>query len=128
MSESNKAPAPTPPPTPVMAKETPKDEMSESNKAPTRTVVVNETEEIDLSTELKNMKQSDQLYIKRMEAFNKDRVKKLKILRGRNLLIGIGVTAGVVGIYSYTMKAVKQEGFLDDFDPPIPPSERELVA
>lgn len=101
--------------------------MSESNK-PTKVVVVNETETIDLSAELKNMKQSDQLYIKRMEAFNKDRVRKLNFLRRRNFLIGVGVAAGVIGIYSYTMGAVKQEGFLDDFDAPVPPSEREIKA
>jgi len=101
--------------------------MTES-KTPSRVVVVNETETIDLSAELKNMKQSDQLYIKRMEAFNKDRVRKLNFLRRRNFLIGVGVAAGVIGIYSYTMGAVKQEGFLDDFDAPVPPSEREVKA
>merc|ERR1711915_635793 len=83
--------------------------MTES-KTPSRVVVVNETETIDLSAELKNMKQSDQLYIKRMEAFNKDRVRRLNFLRRRNFLIGVGVAAGVIGIYSYTMGAVKQEG------------------
>jgi len=103
--------------------------MADANtNKPSRDVVVNETETIDLAAELKNMKQSDQLYIKRMEAFNKDRVRKLNFLRRRNFLIGVGVAAGVIGIYSYTMGAVKQEGFLDDFDAPVPPSEKEVNA
>ena len=101
--------------------------MSESNK-PAKAVVVNEAETIDLAVELKNMRQSDQLYIKRMEAFNKDRVRKLNFLRRRNFLIGVGVAAGVIGIYSYSMAAVKQEGFLDDFEAPVPPSERAAKA
>jgi len=91
-------------------------------------VVVTETEQIDLQTELKKMKQSDQFYILRMEAFNQERVRKLTLMRRRNFLIGVGVAAGVLGIYSYTMGAVKQEGFLDDFEAPVPPSQKEIKA
>ena len=91
-------------------------------------VVVLETEQIDLQAELKQLKQSDQYYIKRMEVFNRDRVRKLTLMRRRNFLIGVGVAAGVLGIYSYTMGAVKQEGFLDDFDAPVPPSQQEMKA
>lgn len=32
----------------------------------------------------------------------------------RNTVLGLALAAGVVGIYSYSMLAVKQETFLDD--------------
>ena len=37
----------------------------------------------------------------------------------RNTLVGLGLAAGVLGIYGYSMFAVKQENFLDEeFDKP----------
>ena len=37
----------------------------------------------------------------------------------RNTLVGLGILAGVLGIYAYTMYAVKQKKFLDkEFDKP----------
>lgn len=39
--------------------------------------------------------------------------------RKRNTLVGLGLAAGVLGIYAYSMFAVKQENFLDEeFDKP----------
>ena len=32
----------------------------------------------------------------------------------KNIVLGLTLTAGVVGIYAYSMLAVKQETFLDD--------------
>jgi len=87
---------------------------------------VDEVETVDIATEMKNLRQSDQMYIKRMEAYNRDRVRRFTMVRRRNFALGIGVAAGILGVYFYTMGAVRQEGFLDDFDAPIPPSQREI--
>lgn len=41
--------------------------------------------------------------------------------RRRNIIVGLGLLGGVVGIYTYSMLAVKQETFLDEeFDIPGP--------
>ena len=87
--------------------------------------VQEETQSIDLRTEFKNLQKSDQLYIKRLEAINRARVKKQTLIRRRTFFMGVSLLAGVVGIYAYTMGAIKQEKFLDDFEPAIAPSQRE---
>ncbi len=48
-------------------------------------------------------------------------VKRLRLrqYRGRNAAVGLGLLAGVLGVYAYSMLAVKQENFLDEeFDQP----------
>ena len=87
--------------------------------------VQEETQSIDLRTEFKNLQKSDQLYIKRLEAINRARVKKQTLIRRRTFFMGVSLLAGVVGIYAYTMGAIKQEKFLEDFEPAIAPSQRE---
>jgi len=87
--------------------------------------VQEETQSIDLRTEFKNLQKSDQLYIKRLEAINRARVKKQTLVRRRTFFLGVSLAAGVLGIYAYTMGAIKQEKFLDDFEPAIAPSQRE---
>ncbi|XP_077864437.1 cytochrome c oxidase assembly factor 3, mitochondrial-like [Saccoglossus kowalevskii] len=39
----------------------------------------------------------------------------------RNVAVGCAIAVGVVGVYAYSMLAVKQETFLDDFDSPAAP-------
>lgn len=44
----------------------------------------------------------------------------MKKYRNRNITVGLCLAAGVLGIYGYSMFAVKQENFLDeDFDKPV---------
>lgn len=57
-------------------------------------------------------------FMKLIEAQNLQRINKLTSIRRRNTLTGWGLGAAVIGIYSYSMFAVKQEKFLDDFDEP----------
>ena len=39
--------------------------------------------------------------------------------RSRNAVVGLGLTAGIIAVYVYSMYAVKQETFLDkEFDQP----------
>ena len=44
----------------------------------------------------------------------------LQRYKKRNALLGLGLLTGVVGIYAYSMYAVRQENFLDEeFDRPV---------
>lgn len=79
--------------------------MSESDRMP----------KIDLS----KLRQSDLDFIKFVEKQNRERVEKLIRLRKRNLFTGCLLGVGVFSIYFYSMFAVRQEKFLDDFDEPI---------
>ena len=57
-----------------------------------------------------------------MERLPEQEIKRLLMRKyqKRNILVGLGLTAGVLGIYFYSMFAVKQENFLDkEFDEPI---------
>lgn len=64
-------------------------------------------------------------FIKVIERQNQERVAKLKKLRKNNLLTAGLLGAGVIAIYGYSMFAVRQESFLDDFDEPLKTIEIE---
>lgn len=57
-------------------------------------------------------------FMKLIETQNLERVAKLERIRRRNTWTGWGLGALVIGIYAYSMHAVKQETFLDDFEEP----------
>jgi multisubunit Na+/H+ antiporter MnhB subunit len=57
-------------------------------------------------------------YIKLIELKNRERVEKLRKLRTRNLWTAGLLGGAVLGIYGYSMFAVRQESFLDDFNEP----------
>lgn len=57
-------------------------------------------------------------FIKEIERQNLERVTKLKLIRRNNLITGSLLGVGVLAIYGYSMYAVKQESFLDDFEEP----------
>lgn len=57
-------------------------------------------------------------FMKIIEKENLERVNKLKKVKRANLITAIALGAGVFSIYAYSMLAVKQETFLDDFDEP----------
>jgi len=101
--------------------------MSNADSSKVVAAAIDETEVINIETELAQLKKSDQYYIKRMETMNFERVHKLTRMRQRNVFAGVFISAAVLGIYAYTIGAVKQEGFLDDFDEPVPPSQREMT-
>lgn len=57
-------------------------------------------------------------YMKYIEKENIERVQKLKKLRRKNIFTALTLGAAVFGIYAYSILAVKQETFLDDFNEP----------
>lgn len=68
--------------------------------------------------DLSKLRKVDLDFIKQIEKQNLERVQKLKRLRRNNIITGCLVGAGVLSIYGYTIWAVRQESFLDDFDEP----------
>lgn len=57
-------------------------------------------------------------FMKLVEKENRDRVKKFEKTRTRNIWTGIALGISVLSIYGYTILAIKQEKFLDDFEEP----------
>jgi len=57
-------------------------------------------------------------YAEIVEKQNLERAAKLKKIRTRNIWVGGLLGAAVLSIYSYSILAVKQETFLDDFEEP----------
>ncbi|XP_004927183.2 cytochrome c oxidase assembly factor 3, mitochondrial [Bombyx mandarina] len=64
------------------------------------------------------LKQAEIAYMKLIEERNRERVQKLQVISKRNRLTGFTIGAGVLGVYLYSIFAIKQETFLDDFDEP----------
>lgn len=66
-------------------------------------------------------------FMKIIEEQNRLRVEKLNRIRRRNIFTGLSLGALVVSIFSYSILAVKQETFLDDFEPPelVPMQEKK---
>uniref|UniRef100_A0A224YDW1 Cytochrome c oxidase assembly factor 3 n=1 Tax=Rhipicephalus zambeziensis TaxID=60191 RepID=A0A224YDW1_9ACAR len=73
---------------------------------------------IDVQKELSGSAQLN--YMKIVERENMERVRRLKRIRHRNLLTGCLLAGGVCGIFAYSVLAVKQEKFLDNFEEPAP--------
>lgn len=65
------------------------------------------------------LKQAELDYMKIIEQKNLERVQKLQQINKRNRITGCLIGAGVLGIYLYSINAVKQETFLDDFEEPV---------
>lgn len=73
---------------------------------------------VDLIKDGEKLKSIDVVYMKRVEQQNLERAQKVQAYRITNRRTAIGLALGVIGIYAYTIYAVKQEKFLDDFDEP----------
>ncbi|KAJ6647599.1 Cytochrome c oxidase assembly factor 3, mitochondrial, partial [Pseudolycoriella hygida] len=67
----------------------------------------------------RKLKPAEADFMKLIEKENLIRVQKLQSLRKRNNLTGIILGGSVLSIYFYSMFAVKQEKFLDDFSEPV---------
>lgn len=67
----------------------------------------------------RKLKPSEVDFMKLIEKENLIRVQKLQSLRRRNNLTGIVLGGTALSIYLYSMYAIKQEKFLDDFSEPI---------
>lgn len=66
----------------------------------------------------KTLKPTDVSFMKFIEQQNIARVNKLKRIRRNNLITASVIGTGVLSIYFYSMFAVRQETFLDDFEEP----------
>lgn len=73
---------------------------------------------VDLEKDKKRISPSMFEYMQLIEKQNIERVQKLKHMRRNNLITGCLLGTGVLGIYFYSMYAVQQEKFLDDFNEP----------
>ncbi|XP_026733344.1 cytochrome c oxidase assembly factor 3, mitochondrial [Trichoplusia ni] len=65
------------------------------------------------------LKQAEISYMKLIEEKNRERVLRLQQIAKRNRITGCAIGAGVVSVYLYSIFAVKQETFLDDFNEPV---------
>lgn len=65
------------------------------------------------------LKKAELDFMKIIEQKNIERVKKLEVTTKRNRITGAAIGLGVFGIYMYSIFAVKQETFLDDFNEPV---------
>ncbi|XP_076379874.1 cytochrome c oxidase assembly factor 3, mitochondrial-like [Megalopta genalis] len=68
--------------------------------------------------DFKKLKPVDLMHLKQAEQINLARASRHRELRWKTSLLGISLALGVIGIYVYTIKSVKQETFLDDFNEP----------
>lgn len=57
-------------------------------------------------------------FVRKAEKKNKERAKMHKFFRRTDWMIAATCFSIVIGIYGYTMYAIKQERFLDDFEMP----------
>ncbi|KAF9411085.1 hypothetical protein SFRURICE_002575 [Spodoptera frugiperda] len=65
------------------------------------------------------LKQAEIAYMKLIEQKNRERVQKLQQISKKNRLTGLVIGSGVLSVYLYSIFAVKQETFLDDFEEPV---------
>jgi len=73
---------------------------------------------VDVLKDAGKLKSTDIVYMKRLEQQNLQRAKRVQGYRKANNRTALALTLGVIGIYTYTIYAVKQEKFLDDFEIP----------
>ena len=63
--------------------------------------------------------------IRKAEGKTVERVAKYKKYRRTDLIVAATCSSIALGIYAYTMFAIKQENFLDDFEVPNPLPEED---
>ena len=64
-------------------------------------------------------------FVKKAESRNKERASRHVFYRRKDWMIGTTCIAIAISIYAYTIFAMKQETFLDDFEMPDPLGEAE---
>ena len=81
----------------------------------------NRLRKIDIEKDLDSLPKAQQMYIKKMIEKNNERYEKEKNVRTHYRISAAVLFTLVFSIYFYSMYAVKQEKFLDDFEAPVPP-------
>ncbi|XP_051172924.1 cytochrome c oxidase assembly factor 3, mitochondrial [Leptopilina boulardi] len=74
-------------------------------------------QKVNIKTDRK-LTPTDLINIKRIEEINRKRVARVKIVQKKNIFTALSLAALAGGIYIYTIKSMKQEEFLDDFNEP----------
>ena len=62
-----------------------------------------------------------QMYASRLNTRNREEYERAKKVKNFNKILGVALGAFCLSVYGYTMFAISQEKFLDDFDVPEPP-------
>ncbi|XP_026669097.1 cytochrome c oxidase assembly factor 3, mitochondrial [Ceratina calcarata] len=75
-------------------------------------------QKLDLLRDKNRLKYSDLIYMQQAEQIAIERALKYKNTRKRCTVGGLCLGALAIGIYVYTIRAVKQETFLDDLNEP----------
>lgn len=73
---------------------------------------------LKIADQKRNLRPAEIDFIKLIEKQNVERVLKLKKTRKNNLFVAAALGGTVLAIYGYSLFAVKQEKFLDDFELP----------
>lgn len=73
---------------------------------------------LDLSRDKNRLKYTDLVYMQQAEHIAIQRALKYRATRNRCAVAGLSLGALAIGIYVYTIRAVKQETFLDDLNEP----------
>lgn len=74
--------------------------------------------------DMKNLSQIQGIYMNKINKRNEERYLREKKLRKHYRITGSLLFAFVLSVYFYTMYAIQQEKFLDDFDVPEPPANK----
>lgn len=80
---------------------------------------------LNIAKDAAKLSTSDRHYIKKIEEFNVERVARLKKVKRNSWIVGGLLGIGVISIYAYTIYAVRQERFLDDFEVPQKTTEKQ---
>lgn len=80
---------------------------------------------IDIAKDLDKLSTAEQFFIRKSNAINEKRYQRLKKRKKLARIAGLALTTIVLSIYFYTMYAISQEKFLDDFIVPEPPNPPE---
>lgn len=73
---------------------------------------------LDVEKDKHKLRPTDLIYMKRVQEQCFQRAQRVKIWRKKNNITATCLFAVVVGVYTYTIYAVKQEKFLDDLNEP----------
>jgi hypothetical protein len=76
---------------------------------------------IDMKTDFEKLSAPQKMYIKRWDQANTKRFNEIQRKKKIARVCGFALIVVALSIYAYTMVAVKQEVFLDDFDVPEAP-------
>ena len=93
------------------------------NKNTLKETIPNATAPINIkkSIDSKNFSKVEEMYMSKINARNVERYQQEKKLKLHYRITGALLISFALSVYAYTMFAIRQEKFLDDFDVPEPP-------